>query len=124
MYVVFAGSSPMGAIWDAPANAFQASADANALGLAGTQHGVTQGNVQTIAYDTQSNQLVTILGRTNGVFYLGDRYDNTLTGAAAGTSTSANFQAYRMIMLTVTFPTSTTMSIVLSSSWDFDTAMP
>ncbi len=115
-------SDPLGT-WTQGGNPFQVSADSNSLGLAGAQYGVTVANSYTIAYDSQNSYVLSIPGRGDCFIYTGDRFDTGLSNIT-GTSTTANFQSQRVLMLPIAFPTSTSLSISWNNAWTLDGVFP
>jgi hypothetical protein len=77
----------------------------------------------TNGYDSQVNKILQVPGRGDCQIYMGDRYSVGLQ-TTVGTSLASNFAKYRRIMLPVTFPTPTTMSISWVNSWNLDSVFP
>jgi len=120
-YLTSSASNPLSG-WAYQGNPFQVSADANSLGQAGTFYGLTVSQSNTIAYNTQVQQLLPLPSR-RAVIYVGDRFETGL-GPSTGSSTTANFQAHRAIILPVSFPSPGAMSIGWLSSWSLESTFP
>jgi hypothetical protein len=96
-------TSPLGT-WSTAVNPFQPSGSAD----------------YTTGYFSQSTHIIQIPGRTNAFMYMGDRYDNSnLSGNATNTSSLYNS---RHVLLPITFPTPSSMSISYSPTWTLDGA--
>lgn len=77
------------------------------------------------AYDTQTDTIINIGGRTSPCFiYVGDRYD--VSNPSQGSSPTNTMQNWRPIILPITFPTPTSMSISwpASGQWNLDQSFP
>lgn len=69
----------------------------------------------TTSFNSQCNQIIQIPGRTDCSFIYADRYDEPI---------DTTFNSWVKLMLPITFPTSTTMTVTWQPAWNFDTAFP
>lgn len=104
-------SSPLGP-WTLVGNPYQP--------VAGAIPGTYTDN--TVAFNTQNDQVLSVPGR-NAAIYIGDAF-NTGLNKNTGSSMTASFEAYTMVTLPVTFPTSSTMSITWNNDWNLDSVFP
>jgi hypothetical protein len=102
--------------WTATANKYSTST--SMLGTWSTLTNPFQSSAEedyTLAYHSQTTDVLTVQGRTDGYVYIGDRFDGSATA-------SGSLYNSRHVWLPITFPYAGMMSISWASSWSLDSA--
>ena len=100
--------------WTATANKYSTST--SMLGTWSTLTNPFQSSAEedyTLAYHSQTSDVLTVQGRTDGYVYIGDRFDGSATA-------SGSLYNSRHVWLPITFPYAGMMSVSWASSWSLD----